>query len=82
MKNLNTKTDGYFEMMENGELITNVYGKLIRDGESQVCKCCGRKVTSYFVTVYIDENGNEIYGTYGTECFKKIAVWDDSIIAI
>ena len=82
MKNLNTKTDGYFEMMENGELITNVYGKLIKNGEPQVCKCCGRTVTNYFETEYYDEHDNGHFGTYGTECFKKIATFDDSVFAI
>ena len=68
----NTKTDGYFEIVENGEFISCVYGKL-KSGEPKTCKRCGREVINYFDTVYSDENGNEICGTYGTECFKKIA---------
>lgn len=77
----NTKTDGYFEIMENGEFISCVYGKL-KSGEPKTCKCCGREVTNYFDTVYIDENDNEICGTYGTECFKKIANWDESVVTL
>ena len=80
--NLNTKSDGYFELRENGELITDVYGKLTRNGEPKKCQCCGRTVTSYFETEYYDEHDNGHFGIYGTECFKKIAVWDDSIIAM
>lgn len=77
----NTKTDGYFEMMDNGKLITCVYGKL-KNGEPKVCMCCGREVTNYFDTVYVDENDNEIFGTYGTECFKKIANWNESVVTL
>ena len=82
MKNLNTKTDGYFEMKINGEWISCVYGKLTKNGEPKKCDCCGRTVTSYFKTEYYDVDDNGHFGTYGTECFKKIADWDDSIIAM
>lgn len=80
MKNI--KTDGYFEMMENREIIFCVHGTLTRNGEPKICKCCGREVTNYFDTVYVDENDNEIFSTYGTECFKKIANWDESVVAL
>ena len=77
---MNTRTDGYFTLNENGNIVDPVYGKL-KSGEA-TCKCCGRKVTNFFETYYIDENDKEICGTYGTECFKKIANWDESVIAI
>lgn len=80
MKNFNTKTDGYFEIRNNGEII-NAYAKLVKNGETKTCKCCGRICESYFRAYHIDENDNEICETYGTECFKKIATWDDSIFA-
>lgn len=80
-KNLNTKTDGYFEMWDNGKYIGSVYGKLIKDGAT-ICKKCGKIVTRYMEIYYIDENDNEISANYGTECFKKMATWDKSIIAL
>ncbi len=82
MKNLNTKNDGYFEIEEDGVRITNVYGVLIRNGSPKKCKCCGKQVTNYFETEYYDEHDNGHFGIYGTDCFKKIAVWDPSIIAM
>lgn len=82
MKNLYTKTDGIFEMWENGELITDVYGKLTKHGEPKTCKCCGKQVTNYFETEYYDEHDDGHFATYGVECFKKIATFDDSVFGI
>lgn len=82
MKNLNKRTDGYFEIMENGEFISSVYGKLTKNGEPKICKCCGRKVTSYFDIEYYDENDDGHFATYGVECFKQIATFDDSVFAL
>lgn len=82
MTNLNTKTDGYFSIEENGELISCVYGKLTRNGEPKICKCCGKMVKNYFDTEWYDEHDDGHFDTYGTECFKKIADWDDSVFAM
>ena len=80
IRNYNTKTDDYYEMRINGAYL-NVYAKLTKNGETRTCKCCGKTCENYFRTYYIDENDNEICETYGTECFKKIATFDDSIFA-
>lgn len=77
---MNTKTDGYFTLNENGNIISMVYGKM-KSGNT-TCNCCGRKVTRYMKTYYIDENDKEISSNYGMECFKKIATWDKSIIPL
>ncbi len=82
MKNLNVKTDGYFEIMDNGKLVSGVYGFRVRNGKPAVCKYCGRTVTNYFDTVYYDEHDDEHAAIYGVDCFKKIATFDDSVFAI
>ena len=80
MKNFNTKTDGYYEIRYKGAVIS-AYAKLVKNTETKKCDCCGRACDSYFRTCYIDENSDEVFNIFGTECFKKIATWDDSIFA-
>lgn len=70
MKNLNTKTDGYFEVHQNGKHITDVYGKKIINGKPEICDCCGKTILNYFKTEYYDENDDGHFGTYGIDCFK------------
>ena len=81
MKNLNTKTDGYYELRYNGEIIS-AYVKLISTGEKSYCVCCGKLCNNFFKTYHIDENDNEICMNFGISCFKKIAKFDDSILAL
>lgn len=81
MKNLNTKTNGYYEIRDDGGIIS-AFAQLVNNGKAERCKCCGKSCNNYFLAYYIDDDNDEVCNIYGTECFKKIAKFDDSIIAL
>ena len=75
------KINGYYEIRDDGEVIS-AFAQLVINGVTEKCKCCGRSCKNYFLAYYINENNDEVCNIYGTECFKNIATFDDSIIAL
>ena len=70
---------GYYEVKGLGTCYCSEHTSTEHHRMTLECDFCGKTVNKWISCSYIDENDNDLEAIYGTTCFKKIAIKDESI---